>query len=117
MKLSLVLARKPSRRPGGRGHLLQMTAVTTVSEGELWRSFPEVTRSDILGLLGQFWAARVCGLCGWDWRGYPGGWDCRGRRGGSVGRILDNLIQANPGRRAAGSACMAVIRKALCGGP
>ena len=35
----------------GRGHLLQMTAVTTVSEGELWRSFPEVTRSDILGLL------------------------------------------------------------------
>jgi hypothetical protein len=36
----------------GRGHLLQMTAVTTVSEGELWRSFPEVTRSDILGLLG-----------------------------------------------------------------
>jgi hypothetical protein len=29
-----------------------MTAVTTVSEGELWRSFPEVTRSDILGLLG-----------------------------------------------------------------
>ena len=35
----------------GRGHLLQMTAVTTVSEGELWRSFPEVTRNDILGLL------------------------------------------------------------------
>ena len=29
-----------------------MTAVTTVSEGELWRSFPEVTRNDILGLLG-----------------------------------------------------------------
>jgi hypothetical protein len=28
-----------------------MTAVTTVSEGELWRSFPEVTRNDILGLL------------------------------------------------------------------
>jgi hypothetical protein len=28
-----------------------MTAVTTVPEGELWRSFPEVTRSDILGLL------------------------------------------------------------------
>jgi hypothetical protein len=28
-----------------------MTAVTTVSERELWRSFPEVTRSDILGLL------------------------------------------------------------------
>ena len=35
----------------GRGHLPQMTAVTTVSEGELWRSFPEVTRNDILGLL------------------------------------------------------------------
>jgi hypothetical protein len=30
-----------------------MTAVRTVSEGELWRSFPEVTRSDILGLLGM----------------------------------------------------------------
>ena len=28
-----------------------MTAVTTVSEGELWMSFPEVTRNDILGLL------------------------------------------------------------------
>ena len=30
-----------------------MTAVTTVSEGELWTSFPEATRSDILGLLGM----------------------------------------------------------------
>jgi hypothetical protein len=30
-----------------------MTAVTTVPEGELWRSFPEVTRGDILGLLGM----------------------------------------------------------------
>ena len=30
-----------------------MTAVTTGSEGELWRSFPEVTRNDILGLLGM----------------------------------------------------------------
>jgi hypothetical protein len=28
-----------------------MTAVTTVSEGELWTSFPEATRNDILGLL------------------------------------------------------------------
>ena len=36
----------------GRGHLPQMMAVTTVSEGELWRSFPEVVRSDIVGLLG-----------------------------------------------------------------
>src|SRR5689334_14527331 len=35
----------------GCGHLPQMTAVTTGSEGELWRSFPEVTRNDILGLL------------------------------------------------------------------
>src|SRR5512142_2677342 len=33
------------------GHPPQMTAVTTGSEGELWRSFPEVTRNDILGLL------------------------------------------------------------------
>ena len=30
-----------------------MTAVTRVSEGELWRSFPEANRSDILGLLGM----------------------------------------------------------------
>ena len=30
-----------------------MTALTTVSEGELWRSFPEATRNDILGLLGM----------------------------------------------------------------
>ena len=28
-----------------------MVALTTVSQGELWRSFPEATRSDILGLL------------------------------------------------------------------
>jgi hypothetical protein len=28
-----------------------MTALTTVSEGELWMSFPEVTRNDVLGLL------------------------------------------------------------------
>jgi hypothetical protein len=30
-----------------------MTALPRVSEGELWRSFPEVTRNDILGLLGM----------------------------------------------------------------
>jgi hypothetical protein len=30
-----------------------MTALTTVSEGELWRSFPEAVRSDIVGLLGM----------------------------------------------------------------
>jgi hypothetical protein len=28
-----------------------MTALTTVSEGELWTSFPEASRNDILGLL------------------------------------------------------------------
>ena len=28
-----------------------MTALPRVSEGELWTSFPEVTRNDILGLL------------------------------------------------------------------
>jgi hypothetical protein len=28
-----------------------MTALTTVSEGELWTSFPETTRNDVLGLL------------------------------------------------------------------
>ena len=28
-----------------------MTALTTVSEGELWTSFPEANRNDILGLL------------------------------------------------------------------
>ena len=28
-----------------------MSALTTVSEGELWGSFPEATRNDILGLL------------------------------------------------------------------
>src|SRR5262249_53507351 len=34
-----------------RGHLPRMTALTTVSEGELWMSFPEATRNDVLGLL------------------------------------------------------------------
>ena len=28
-----------------------MVALTRVPEGELWRSFPEATRDDILGLL------------------------------------------------------------------
>jgi len=28
-----------------------MTAVTSVRDGELWASFPEANRSDILGLL------------------------------------------------------------------
>ncbi len=30
-----------------------MMALTTVSEGELWTSFPEATRNDVLGLLGM----------------------------------------------------------------
>ena len=29
-----------------------MVALTSVPDGELWRSFPEATRDDILGLLG-----------------------------------------------------------------
>ena len=39
------------RRRCGRGHLLQMVALTSVPDGERWWSFPEATRSDILGLL------------------------------------------------------------------
>ena len=35
----------------GHGHLPQMAALTSVPDGELWRSFPEANRSDILGLL------------------------------------------------------------------
>jgi hypothetical protein len=30
-----------------------MAALTRVPEGDLWASFPEVTRNDILGLLGM----------------------------------------------------------------
>ena len=30
-----------------------MTAATSVPDGELWRSFPEANRNDILGLLGM----------------------------------------------------------------
>jgi len=30
-----------------------MTALTRIPEGELWTSFPEATRSDILRLLGM----------------------------------------------------------------
>ena len=40
------------RRRCGHGHLPQMVAVTSVPDGELWRSFPEAVRSDIVGLLG-----------------------------------------------------------------
>jgi hypothetical protein len=36
-----------------RGHSPWMTALPRVSEGELWTSFPEATRSDVLGLLGM----------------------------------------------------------------
>jgi hypothetical protein len=47
-------AREVDRRGRrGRGHLLQMTAAMSVPDGELWASFPEVTRNDILGLLGM----------------------------------------------------------------
>ncbi len=37
-----------------------MVALTSVPDGELWRSFPEAARSDILGLLSMLlerWAA------------------------------------------------------------
>ena len=34
-----------------RGHPPRMTALTKVPETELWTSFPEVTRNDVLGLL------------------------------------------------------------------
>jgi hypothetical protein len=30
-----------------------MAAVTSVPDGELWRSFPDAVRSDILGVLGM----------------------------------------------------------------
>ena len=30
-----------------------MTALTSVRDGELWASFPEANRNDILGLLGM----------------------------------------------------------------
>ena len=35
------------------GHSPQMTALRRVSEGELWTSFPEANRNDILRLLGM----------------------------------------------------------------
>ena len=31
---------------------VQVVVLTSVPDGELWRSFPEVVRSDIVGLLG-----------------------------------------------------------------
>ena len=40
------------RRRCGHGNLPQMV-VTSVPDGELWRSFPEAVRSDIVGLLGM----------------------------------------------------------------
>ena len=47
-------AREVDRRGRrGRGHLLHMTVATSVPDGELWASFPEATRNDILGLLGM----------------------------------------------------------------
>jgi len=50
------------RRRCGHGHLLQMVALTSVPDGELWRSFPEAARDDILGLLSMLlerWAVSV----------------------------------------------------------
>jgi hypothetical protein len=37
----------------GCGHLLQLAGVTGVPDRELWTSFPEATRNDILRLLGM----------------------------------------------------------------
>jgi hypothetical protein len=48
---TLLEAERRGRR--GRGHLLQMVALTSVPDGELWRSFPESTRDDIVRLLGM----------------------------------------------------------------
>ena len=48
---TLLEAGRRGRR--GRGHLLQMVALTSVPDGELWRSFPESTRDDIVRLLGM----------------------------------------------------------------
>ena len=42
------LIRREGRR---RGHPPRMTALTKVPKTELWTSFPEATRNDILGLL------------------------------------------------------------------
>ncbi len=33
---------------------LQIVALTSVPDGELWRSFPEANRNEVLGLLGMF---------------------------------------------------------------
>jgi hypothetical protein len=41
----------PRREGRRRGHLPRMTALTKVPETELWMSFPEATRNDVLGLL------------------------------------------------------------------
>jgi hypothetical protein len=35
----------------GRGHLLRMAALTRIPETELWTSFPEAIRNEVLGLL------------------------------------------------------------------
>ena len=47
------------RRRCGQGHLSQMVALTSVPDEELWRSFPEVTRNDILGLLSMLLERQV----------------------------------------------------------
>ena len=47
---------RPGRWTAGDGAgagIFSMTAVTSVPDGELWASFPEATRNNILGLLGM----------------------------------------------------------------
>jgi hypothetical protein len=63
----------------GHGHPPQMVALTSVPDGELWRSFPEANRNDILGLLGM--------LLEWG-RSRPG-WR---RRGPGVSTVLPVVI-------------------------
>ena len=43
----------------GRGHLPQMVVLRSVPDGELWRSFPESTRDDIVRLLGMLLERRA----------------------------------------------------------
>ena len=59
-----------------------MTALMKVPETELWTSFPEATRNDILGLLGMLlerWAVSA-GLAA---ENYEGSWHEWSRRGSS----------------------------------
>src|SRR5207302_2670001 len=58
-----------------RGHPPRMTALMKVPETELWTSFPEATRDDVLGLLACSWSG---------WRSRPG----RRWRGPGVSTVL-----------------------------